>query len=70
MLLRLLCSAADPITAWYLRFRLSEQMMSYLRDIENGRYLPHQRFIMAEDRVHDAAIHDRQYRQRSSSQRA
>jgi hypothetical protein len=46
MEVRLLCSAKDPHAAWYLRFRLSERMMAYLRDLESGRYLPKQRLVI------------------------
>lgn len=46
MELRLLCSANDPNKAWELRFRLSEHMMAYLRDLEDGRYLPKQRLLI------------------------
>jgi small-conductance mechanosensitive channel len=46
MEVRLLCSASDPDTAWYLRFRISERIMAYLRDTEAGRYLPKQRLVI------------------------
>jgi small-conductance mechanosensitive channel len=51
MEVRLLCSANHPDTAWYLRFRINEQMMAYLRDEEAGRYLPRQRLIIERSRT-------------------
>jgi small-conductance mechanosensitive channel len=50
MQLRLLCSAREPETAWYLRFRLSERMMAYLGDLERGDYLPRQRMVIERSR--------------------
>jgi hypothetical protein len=50
---RLLCSANDPETAWNLRFRVSEHMMSHLRDLEGGRYLPKQRLLLERSRRSD-----------------
>lgn len=50
MELRLLCSANNPTTAWYLRFRLSEKMMAYLGDLERGAYLPKQRMLIEHPR--------------------
>jgi small-conductance mechanosensitive channel len=46
MEVRLLCSASDPETAWYLRFRISERIMAYLRDMKTGPYLPKQRLVI------------------------
>jgi hypothetical protein len=41
-----LASASDPETAWYLRFRISERIMAYLRDMKTGPYLPKQRLVI------------------------
>jgi small-conductance mechanosensitive channel len=46
MEVRLLCSATTPDVAWYLRFRITEQMMARLRELETGHYLPKQRLII------------------------
>lgn len=40
---RALCSAKDASTAWDLHCRLREQLVAYLRDLEDGRYLPRRR---------------------------
>jgi small-conductance mechanosensitive channel len=59
MEVRLLCSANDAETAWYLRFRLSEQMMAYLRDLQGGRFLPKQRlFIEHGEQFDGQRLHD------------
>lgn len=38
--LRCLVSAADADTLWNLRCEIREQMITYLQNLENGRYLP------------------------------
>ena len=43
MELRALCSAKDPPTAWRLQCRLREELIAFVRDLENGRYLPKHR---------------------------
>lgn len=53
MEVRLLCSAKTPDLAWYLRFRISERIMAYLRDMEAGRYLPKQRMLIERASVHN-----------------
>ncbi|MDI3464023.1 MAG: hypothetical protein OJF50_002844 [Nitrospira sp.] len=43
MELRALCSAKDPPTAWRLQCRLREELIAFVRDLENGRFLPKHR---------------------------
>ncbi|MEM8530956.1 MAG: mechanosensitive ion channel domain-containing protein [Chloroflexota bacterium] len=43
---RALCSAKDPSTAWNLHCRLREELVAFVRDLEDGRYLPRQRWIL------------------------
>lgn len=47
--IRALCSARDPLTAWYLRFRLSEKLMAFVRELDAGAYLPQQRLLVRQD---------------------
>ncbi len=47
--IRALCSARDPLTAWYLRFRLSEKLMAFVRELDAGAYLPQQRLLIRQD---------------------
>ena len=44
--IRALCSARDPSTAWTLHCELREQMVAYLQQLEQGRYLPQRRLIL------------------------
>ena len=43
MELRALCSAKDPPTAWRLHCRLREELIAFVRDLGNGRFLPKHR---------------------------
>lgn len=43
MEVRALVSARDPLTAWYLHAEVREELMAYLQELENGRYLPRRR---------------------------
>jgi small-conductance mechanosensitive channel len=43
---RALCSAKDPSTAWTLHCRLREQLVNYVRDLEEGHFLPRQRLVV------------------------
>jgi small-conductance mechanosensitive channel len=62
---RLLCSASDPDTAWYLRFRISERIMAYLRDMKSGPYLPKQRMVIEHtDHFNGQPQHNDWHRQR------
>lgn len=60
--IRALCSAKDPSTAWDLHCRLREELLKYLREMENGNYLPKQRTKIqehkAETREYSAAADD------------
>ncbi len=42
---RALCSAKDPSSAWNLHCEVREQLVAFLRDLENGEYLPRTRVI-------------------------
>ena len=44
--IRALCSAKDPSAAWSLHCALREQLVAYLQDLEQGRYLPQRRLIL------------------------
>ncbi len=46
--LRALCSAADPMKAWYLHTRMREQLLNFLRELEDGRYLPRRRLVFTD----------------------
>lgn len=43
MEVRALVSARDPLTAWYLQAEVREDLIDYLQNLENGRYLPRRR---------------------------
>jgi small-conductance mechanosensitive channel len=43
LVLRVLCSARDASTAWVLHCHLREELAAFLRDWEDGRYLPRSR---------------------------
>lgn len=40
---RALCSAKDPSTAWDMHCRLREQLLTYVRELKEGSYLPKRR---------------------------
>jgi small-conductance mechanosensitive channel len=40
------CSAADPDVAWRLACHLREELMAFLREWEDGRYLPRRRMMV------------------------
>lgn len=44
--LRFLCSADDPIKAWFLQQELRERMVAYIRTMADGDYLPRQRVLL------------------------
>ena len=46
---RALCSAKDPSTAWDLHCELREQLVAFLRDLDDGRHLPHRRVLLNEN---------------------
>ncbi|MFP4030158.1 MAG: hypothetical protein ACLFTV_01200, partial [Desulfococcaceae bacterium] len=46
-----LCSAKNPITAWVLHCRLREEMLVFLGEWEEGRYLPRERIALDRDDV-------------------
>ncbi|GAB5517880.1 MAG: hypothetical protein RhofKO_01310 [Rhodothermales bacterium] len=48
--IRALCSAKDPSTAWGLHCRLREQLVAFLRDLDDGKYLPRRRLTMQGER--------------------
>jgi hypothetical protein len=41
--LRAVCSASDPVRAFFFACRLREGLVGYLRDLDGGRYLPRRR---------------------------
>lgn len=43
IVVRALCSAEDPVAAFFLSCRLREQLLAHLRELEGGRYLPRRR---------------------------
>lgn len=47
--LRALCSARDPSVAWNLHCEVRERLVSFLRDLEGGAYLPRTRVAMVGD---------------------
>ncbi|MEQ8316410.1 MAG: mechanosensitive ion channel [Phycisphaerales bacterium] len=47
LIVRLTCAAKDPSTAWDLHCRIREQMIEWLQDVEDGRWLPRQRIDVA-----------------------
>lgn len=49
MELRALCGAKDPTSAWKLHCRIREQLIEYLRELEDGRFLPKQRLLLSQD---------------------
>lgn len=48
MTLRLTCGGADPSTAWSLACRVREQLMAWLQQVEDGRYLPRRRVLLSQ----------------------
>jgi small-conductance mechanosensitive channel len=44
--LRALCSARDPGSAWNLQCHVRERLLTTLRDLEDGRYLPRERVML------------------------
>ncbi|WP_161602469.1 mechanosensitive ion channel family protein [Tautonia marina] len=44
--LRALCSARDPSVAWNLHCQVREQLIAFLRDLDDGAYLPRTRIAM------------------------
>ena len=43
---RALCSAADPTTAWDLHCALREQLVAFVRDLDDGAHLPRRRVTL------------------------
>ncbi|MDT0631387.1 mechanosensitive ion channel family protein [Rubrivirga sp. S365] len=43
--IRATCSAKDPSTAWDLHCALREELVAFLRDLDDGAYLPRQRVL-------------------------
>ena len=46
--IRALCSAKDASTAWDLHCRLREQLVAFVRDLDDGKYLPRRRLVVTE----------------------
>jgi small-conductance mechanosensitive channel len=46
--IRAVCSARDPVRAFFLHCRLRESLIRYLRELEEGSYLPRQRLAVVE----------------------
>lgn len=49
MTVRCLATAATPSAAWSLHCMLLEQMLAYVRELEDGRYLPRRRLIVQQN---------------------
>lgn len=45
--IRALCSAADPVAAWYLHCDLREALLAFLRDLDGGAFLPRRRLELS-----------------------
>lgn len=45
---RALCSAKDPSAAWDLHCTLREQLVAFVRDLDDGRYLPRRRVVLSD----------------------
>jgi small-conductance mechanosensitive channel len=54
--IRALCSAKDPSTAWDLHCRLREQLVAFVRDLDDGAYLPRQRVLNVEGEGASVAV--------------
>ncbi|QDV35497.1 mechanosensitive ion channel family protein [Tautonia plasticadhaerens] len=54
--LRALCSARDPSVAWNLHCEVRERLVSFLRDLEGGAYLPRTRVAMVGDGLASPAL--------------
>jgi small-conductance mechanosensitive channel len=50
MEVRVLVSAHDGLSAWYLRCKVREQLIAFLQEYESGRYLPRSRVVMEQDK--------------------
>lgn len=50
MEVRVLVSAHDGLSAWYLRCKVREQLIAFLQEYEGGRYLPRSRVVMEQDK--------------------
>lgn len=46
MTVRCVASASTPSDAWALHCRLLEEMVAFVRELEDGRYLPQRRLVM------------------------
>ncbi len=46
--IRALCSAKDASTAWDLHCRLREQLVAFVRDLDDGKHLPRRRLVVTE----------------------
>jgi len=46
--IRALCSARDPGSAWDLQCHIRERLLTTLRDLDNGRYLPRERVMLVD----------------------
>jgi small-conductance mechanosensitive channel len=53
--LRALCSAKNPSIAWNLHCRMREGLVRYIRDLEDGQFLPRQRLLLANVNGHAPA---------------
>lgn len=53
--LRALCSAKDPSVAWNLHCRMREDLIRFIRDMEDGQFLPRQRLLLANMNGHSPA---------------
>lgn len=48
LIVRLTCAAKDPGTAWSLHCRIREKMVTWLQEVEDGRWLPRQRIDLGQ----------------------
>lgn len=46
---RFVAGGATPSAAWRLHCQLLEEMLRYVRELEDGRYLPHQRLLLQQN---------------------
>ncbi len=67
--LRALCSAKNPSVAWNLHCQVREQLIAFLRDLDDGAYLPRTRVVMMGDDPVQASEADSPSSTRSGSRK-
>lgn len=68
--LRALCSASNPTSAWNLHCTLREQLVAFVRDLEEGQFLPRRRIVLINETGAEANGDDRQRGERNGRQAA